>query len=43
MEENKKSVLDRVLLLAQQDSEFYEELLKNLGTTSAANSALIED
>ena len=43
MEENKKSVLDRVLLLAQQDSEFYEELRKKLGITSAANPAVIED
>lgn len=38
MEENKKSVLDRVLLLAQQDPEFNEELRKRLGMAFSATT-----
>ena len=43
MDKDKESVLERVLLLAQHDPEFDEELRKKLGKTSVANSVLFED
>ena len=43
MDKDKESVLERVLLLAQQDPEFDEELRKKLGKTSVANSVFYED
>ena len=43
MEENKKAAIEKIYLLAKQDTEFNEELRKKLGITSSASSALMDD
>ncbi len=42
MDEKKKSALDRILLLTQQDAEFNNELRKRLGMDSAAISHITD-
>ena len=42
MDEKKKSALDRILLLTQQDAEFNNELRKSLGMASAAISHITD-
>lgn len=43
MEENKKAAIDKIYQLTKQDGEFNDVLRKKLGTTSSANSAIVDD